>query len=243
MHVVFLSHLAQPGAEEFATIATRLGLTEYEVRLALAAPTPSVLVHTADPERAADLVEFLRSRGHGAYAFDDETFVSSERMVPMDDFRLDADGVRRTVDGDLLGYGDVFAILRAIHGTTGEKVQTTLPRRLLKTEKRVTRVYERELVAYFFRRSGGMPWLLRERHASYAGLGSERKAISQANFNRTLERVAAAAPMAVCDDRLTRRHVADRLIDTHLRSSTDGIDLLAHLLAMTIASRSGSPYR
>lgn len=101
----------------------------------------------------------------------------------------------------------------------------------------------REPVVYFFRRSGEKPWLLRERHASYVGLGDERTPIAFANFTRTIARVRANAAMAVYDDRLARRRVAERIIDIGERSSRNGMDLLAHLLAMTIASQGGSPYR
>jgi len=40
-----------------------------------------------------------------------------------------------------------------------------------------------------------------------------------------------------------RRRVVERLDTEGLTSSRQGTDLLAHLLAMTIASRGGSPYR
>ena len=39
---------------------------------ALAAGPPSVVLSTADPNRANDVLAVLRSRGHGAHAFDDE---------------------------------------------------------------------------------------------------------------------------------------------------------------------------
>jgi hypothetical protein len=251
VHVVFVSHLARPAAEEAAALADKLGTAVYETRLALSAPQPAILLYAAERERAADVVGVLRSRGHGAHAFDDESFTASEHMGRLDDFRLDADGARRTSDGELLPYGDVFAILRAMHATTGERVRSQvdvavktsmLPR--MESREFVTKVYEREHVAYFFRRSGERPWILRERHASYTGLGPERVSIANANFVRTIERIRTASPMAVYDDRLIRRHVEERHApNSKLRSSSDGMDLLAHLLAMAIASQGGSPYR
>lgn len=252
MHVVFVSQLARSAAEEAPALAAKLGSTEYEVRLALSAPTPAILLLTADRERAADIVALLRSRGHGAHAFDDDGFVPSDQMIRMDDFRLDPDGVRRTADGELLGYGDVFAILRAVHGTSGEKVRTSVQVNLgvgkgvprLENREHVTKVYEREPVAYFFRRSGERPWILRERHASYTALGPDRLAVASLNFKRTIDRIAAASPMATNDDRLMRRRVAERHVtDTRIRTSSEGVDLLAHLLAMAIASQGSSPYR
>jgi hypothetical protein len=50
--------------------------------------------------------------------------------------------------------------------------------------------------------------------------------------------------MATNDDRLMRRRVAERHVtDTRIRTSSEGVDLLAHLLAMAIASQGSSPYR
>jgi hypothetical protein len=54
--------------------------------------------------------------------------------------------------------------------------------------------------------------------------------------------------MSVYDERLVRRRVAERvredsMLEATIRSSRDGIDLLAHLLALSIANQGGSPYR
>ncbi|MBX3190176.1 MAG: hypothetical protein KF819_24325 [Labilithrix sp.] len=252
MLFVFVASLggALNRASEAEALAPRLGLTPYEARLALATPAPSILLATSDRDRATDALALLRSRGHGAHAFDGESFVSSDRMTKLDDFRLDADGVRRSTTGDLLPYGDVFAILRAVHDRSGRVehqarpgiVDTLMPTGTGFTAE--SKIHDREHVAYFFRRSGEKPWLLRETHTSYVGLGIERSAVAFVNFTRTLARVREASSMAVFDDRLVRRRVAERAdAEGGLRSSRDGIDLLAHLLAMTIASQGGSPYR
>jgi hypothetical protein len=248
---IFVAHLSRPSESEASAIARALGMTEYEVRLALAAPTPTVVTTTASRERAEGHVDLLRARGHGAHFFDDALFVSSQRMPRIDDFRLDADGVRRTNDGELLPYGDVFAILRAVHDTSGGVERSTppglvdafLPIDSSRTST-ITKYGDREHVAYFFRRSGEKPWILRERHASYMGLGSERGPIAYGNFLATVHRVREASTMAIYDDRLVRRRVAEKLMaDSLLKTSRDGVDLLAHLLAMAIASQAGSPYR
>jgi hypothetical protein len=247
--VVFVANLARPAFAEADAIAPTLGLTPYETRLALSAGPPSVLLTTSDRNRAADVVGMLRSRGHGAHVFDDENLVASESMTRADDFVLDAEGMRRTLNGELLPYGDVYAILRAVHDSTSALERHVRPsisdRQLINTHalRVVTKNEEREHVAYFFRRSGEKPWLLRERHASYVGLGDERTPIAFANFTRTLTRMRAASAMAVYDDRLARRRVAERAGAEGQRSSREGMDLLAHLLAMTIASQGGSPYR
>jgi hypothetical protein len=247
--VVFVANLARPAAAEADVLAPTLGMTPYEARLALAAGPPSVVLMTPDRDRANDAAGVLRSRGHGVHVFDDESFVPSESMTKADDFVLDAEGMRRTHDGVLLPYGDVYAILRAVHDSTSELERHARPqitdRQLINSHamRVVSKNEEREHVAYFFRRSGEKPWLLRERHTSYVGLGADRTPIAFANFTRTLTRMREASAMAVYDDRLARRRIAERAGAEGQRSSREGMDLLAHLLAMTIASQGGSPYR
>lgn len=247
--VVFVANLARPAAGEADALAPILGMTPYEARLALAAGPPSVVLSTTDPGRANDVLGVLRARGHGAHAFDDENFVASEGMTKVDDFVLDAEGMRRTHNSELLPYGDVYAILRAVHDSTSESERTlgsvvsARPVVDASALRVVSKNEEREHVAYFFRRSGEKPWLLRERHASYVGLGADRAPVAFTNFTRTLTRMREASAMAIYDDRLARRRVAERAGAEGQRSSREGMDLLAHLLAMTIASQGGSPYR
>ena len=249
MLVVFISNLARPAAVEADVLAQMLGMTAYDTRLALAAGPPSILLMTPDRDRANDAAGLLRSRGHGAHVFDDETFTASESMPRADDFLLEAEGMRRTQSGELLPYGDVYAILRAVHDATSELERHARPqigeRPLISSHapRVVSKNEDREHVAYFFRRSGEKPWLLRERHASYVGLGSDRTPIAFVNFTRTLTRMREASAMAIYDDRLSRRRIAERAGAEGQRSSREGMDLLAHLLAMTIASQGGSPYR
>lgn len=249
MLVVFISHLARPAHVEAEALGPALGLTGYDTRLALAVAPPIILLTTTDEGRANDILNVLRGRGHGAYIFDDANFVSSEGMTKADDFVLDGEGMRRTASGELLPYGDVFAILRAVHDTNSSTERQTRPSVADDLVGRaaalgvVTKHEEREPIVYFFRRSGEKPWLLRERHSSYVGLGDERTPVAAANFTRTITRMRASSAMAVYDDRLARRRVTERLSPAGAQSPRDGMDLLAHLLAMTIASQGGSPYR
>jgi hypothetical protein len=249
--VVFVSHLGRPAHAEADAIASSLGITPYEARLSLAAAPPCIVQTSATRDRAEGFVVALRSRGHGAHLFDDAAFVPSQKMVPLDDFAFDADGLVRVANGDMLAYGDVFAILRAVHDTSDQidhSFEAGSGTRAFSMPRNVTKRAEREHVAYFFRRSGACPWVLRERHARYMGLGDELGPIAFANFRRVLERVHERATGSVMDDRLVRRRVAERrssdgTLSMTLRTSQEGMDLLAHLLAMTIASQGGSPYR
>lgn len=249
LFVVFVANLARPAAVEADAIAAITGMTAYEARLALAAGPPSIVLTSAERDRAADVLAVLRGRGHGAHLFDDEHFVPSAAMTRADDFVLDAEGMRRTTTGELLPYGDVYAILRCVHDSsvaTERQARSGIADNLVMDAdamRVISRSEEREHVAYFFRRSGEKPWLLRERHASYVGLGTERTAVAFANFTRTIARMREASPMAIFDDRLARRRVPERAGAKGHFSSRAGMDLLAHLLAMTIASQGGSPYR
>jgi hypothetical protein len=248
--VVFVASLARPGSVEADAIAPLVGMTPYEARLTLATAPPCIVLTTTDRDRASEVVALLRGRGHGAHVFDEENLTSSPRMTRIDDFRLEPDGIYRNATNELLPYGDVFAIIRAIHDSTGgENARISRPSLAdgivpnADTMRMVSRVEEREHVAYFFRRSGERPWLLRERHTLYTGLGDERLTVAFTNFTRLLTRVRESATMAVFDDRLVRRRVAEKMVPEGVRTSRDGVDLLAHLLAMTIASQGGSPYR
>ena len=256
MFVVFVSHLARPAFAEAREFAKLVGVTEYEARLTLVSPQPAIVQTTSSRDRANDTAALLRSRGHGIHVFDEESFVPSDRMTKMDDFRLDGEGVRRVSDGSLLPYGDVFAILGALHVTSSELERPSAQRGLRSdmldatpsAYRVVSKNHEREQVAYLFRRSGERPWILRERHARYDGLGAERKTIAFQNFVRTVERLREASPMAVYDDRLVRRRVAERVREDSLlratyKTSHEAMDLLAHLLAMQILTQGGSPYR
>ena len=76
-----------------------------------------------------------------------------------------------------------------------------------------------EPVLYVFRRRGA-PWLLGQYHANYSALGASLQPTAIANFAATVERLRALAPTAFSDDRLLQR-----------RTTTDDLDLLAHILA------------
>jgi len=72
-----------------------------------------------------------------------------------------------------------------------------------KTTREVTTKTEtREQVLYLFRKSGGAPWILRERAARYMGLGADLRPTSLENFGTTIRRLRELAPLAFYDERL-----------------------------------------
>ena len=115
-----------------ARLASALGVTAYEARLALAAGFPTILLTTPDGAlRAEAIAASLRAEGDDAVACDADTVVPAESMVPLDRFVLDpagvvageqpppyrsAAGAGELVAGDRsLPYGDILCLLRAIH--------------------------------------------------------------------------------------------------------------------------------
>ena len=217
-------------------------MTPYETRLALAAGPPSVVLKTPDRIARTDVLGVLRSRGHGAHICDQENFVASEGMTKVDDFGLDAEGIHRTMTGsssltatssrsfgpctttsELEGQPSVArrpgahqhehaADCHEERGARARRVLLPAERRAAMAAPSATRELRRP-------RRGSGPGRVREFHA-YDG-----------------PRMREASPMAVYDDRLARRRVAERRGVGGHRSSREGMDLLAHILAMTIASQ------
>ena len=92
----------------------------------------------------------------------------------------------------------------------------------------MTKNEEREHVAYFFRRSGEKPWLLRERHASYVGLGDERTPDAVHHLRQSTPYTCAGPPVpsfpAICHVSATMYQVKDKsLVDV---GSFEGLNLL-----------------
>jgi hypothetical protein len=107
-------------------------------------------------------------------------------------------------------------------------------------QPKTVHVEERESVLYLFCRGDPRPWLLREGGTSYAGLGPRLLPTQRENFLTMTELLRAAAPQATYDDRLlTLRRFPDRVHGRAeegpgkvVASSTGGVDLAAHLVAM-----------
>jgi hypothetical protein len=248
-----------------AQLATDLGVVAYEARMTLAAGYPAVVSTTADAARAFDLVAKLRVHGGDAVTCYASEVVSSEAMVALDKFTLDANGV--TAGGETLAWSDVLCLLRATHrARTATETQTTerkfsAGRSLLSgglsntttvTKQSKESSDSREQVLYVFRRSRQTPWILREQGTHYEGLGPALARTTIENFATMTKLLRERAPDAVYDERLiTRARVAERAVrqgtaaqSTVTSSSASGVDVLAHLLALSIGRvRAEGPYR
>ena len=261
MHIVAIAELATPLEAEAAALAADLGTTLYEERLNLLTGLPTVVLTTVDRAEAQALLAKIRARKHRAMAIDAASVMACEAMIPLRGFVLEPD---RIIAGEhQLPYGEITALLRAMHRTNTETHSETKTRQFsagkalltggLAFSKTVTKeaksaVQASEQVLYVFRGEGETPWLLRERGTSYAGLGAALTVSSAQNFLATIAHLRKRAPAAVYDERLLNpRGASNRLTrsgtakaSTLSTSSASGVDTLAHLLALSIA-RAHSP--
>ncbi len=248
-----------------AQLAEDLGVLAYEARMTVAAGYPAIVETTADALRAHDLVETLRARGGDAVACDGSDVVSSEAMIALDRFTLDARGLY--AGSEALEWTDVLCLLRAWHrARTATETKTTerkfdvgksilsggLANTTTVTKQTKESSERREQVLYVFRQSGRTPWILREQSTHYEGLGPALARTTIENFATTTRLLGQHAPHAAYDERLvTRARIPERAVrhgttaeSTVISSSASGVDVLAHLVALSIArERGGTPYR
>ena len=248
MQLVAIGELGGPIDATLVPLAADLQTTAYELRLVLNAGLPAVVLITAEASVAQSAVAAISRHGHTAVSCDRREAVPSAHMTALRDFRLEPDGlVAHEGSGQVLEYGDIVALLRALHRTTTESVEKVKERKLRpamaiatgglitsKTVKRdvITRTEQREQVLYIFRRRGAPPWILRERSARYGGLGEVLRPTSLENFSSAVERIRERAPSAAYDDRLmTSRPIRG------VAAGVGATDILAHLLAKYLVAR------
>lgn len=265
MYVVAIAELRGEIDAEAAPLAADLGVTAYQARLLLAPGVPAVLVTTPDKPRALDLLARVRARGHGAVACDLAAVVDSADMVSMRRFRLGADAVALEDRPDeRLPYDDVLALVAAVHrhrtdtSTRTRETRFSAARAVMTSGLSMTKTVqtdshatqeERDAVLYMFRRSGATPWILHEHGTAWAGHGRSLAASANENFRLTVALLRERAPAAVYDDRLMTRKAPERATvhggagssSTTVRTSSQGgMDLLAHLVALSAARRAAA---
>ena len=248
---------------EAPLLAADLGATPYETALLLRAPSPVLLLRTDDRARATDLLAKVRGRGHDVVACDASAVVSSAAMVHVRSLSFEADALVVTTPGGpaaRLEWGDAVAFVRAVHRSRSESVEKNTSQKFdlgraamsggMMVTKKVTTTTklaaeEREPVLYVFRQSGA-PLLFQQSRTRYEGLGADLKPSQLENFATLVRILRERAPRAAYDERL----LAPRPSNDRVRagangavssSTSDGVDLLAHLVAMA-ASRA-TPYR
>jgi hypothetical protein len=268
MIVVAVAELAHPVETEAQRLAEDIGVTPYEMRITLMAGFPAIVLTTADRDHARRVLERVVSRGNSVVGCDERQVTESENMIAMRRFQFDGDAIRTAEHPDAsLPYGDILAVIRATHRqrmdtTTVTRERTFNASRAIltgglmmtgtKKKETTTRIEERENVAYLFRRSGERPWIVRQDEAKYQGLGADMQQTNTLNFTRLLGKLRELVPSATFDNRLMSvKRVPERSLDMGVSptgnmtmSSTHGVDLLAHLLALHFAQRdASSPYR
>jgi hypothetical protein len=261
--VVALTELATTADVEAPILAGELGITAYDARQKLAVGMPCVVLMTEDRAKTTSLLGALRARGHGAVACEARAVVPNAMMVQVRRFHFEGDAfvVEAGQDGQLgaktderVAYADMLAFIHATHRHTTERREQTKEKKfrpvaalasggviLTKTVTHdVVRTGEdKEQVVYIFRK-GGVPVLLSESGAQYAGLGDAALPTRIQNFATTTRLLRERAPAVPWDARLTTlKKPPEPPNDPGSRRTFDretgGTDLLAHLLAMWLS--------
>jgi hypothetical protein len=262
--IVALMALATSVEDEAPRLAADLGSTTYETALLLRAPSPVPLLRTDDRARALDLLAKLRARGHHVVACDVAAVASSEAMIHVRSFRIDPDAlsaVSTKGEPQRVEWADIVALVRAMHRTRTEQVEKTAERKFslgraamsggVLMTKTVTKSTthtneEREQVLYVFR-NGGVPLLVNQSRTRYEGLGAELRPSQIENFTTVVRVLRESAPRAPYDERLLApRPGLDRVragASGATSSSSDAIDVLAHLIALASSRAGERPYR
>ncbi len=257
--VVALTRLATTADVEAAVLGPELGKGVYETRLVLNGGVPAVVLTTADREAAMALLASVRARGHGAVACDGDAVHFRRDMTSICKFRFDGEELV-SIDGagksSHLRYDDVIALVRGVHRRNSTKTKEVTEKKFamgralltggLASNKSVSReviesTEEREEVLYLFRHDNARPWILVDAEARYQGLADRLARTQRENFIATVECLRAMCPGAGYDEHiLTNKRVPERFTRVTTgkaaeTSSADGVDLLAHLMALAIA--------
>jgi hypothetical protein len=263
--IVALMALRSSVEDEAPRLAADLGSTVYETGLLLRSPSPVPLLRTDDRARALALLTKLRERGHDAVACDASAVVATDAMMHVRSFRLAPDALSVSSpmgESESVSWAEPVALVRAMHRTRTEQIEKNAERKfsfgraamsggvlLTKTVTKTTTHTneEREQVLYLFRR-GGTPLLFTQSRTKYEALGADLRPSQIENFSTVVRLLRERAPDAAYDERLLApRPGLDRLragaAGTTSATSSDGIDLLAHLIALASARSTQRPYR
>lgn len=257
MYVVAVVVLAGSVEDESRALAKDLGATPYDTALTLRGGFPAIVLRTAERGAALDLLGKLRARGHDAVACDASAVVSSDAMTEVRALRFDEDAF--VTGSERLAYDDVFALVRATHHTRIQSTEVSRERKLsvgravlsggvvmskTVTHESRTAADDREPVLYLFARgSGRAPWLLRASRARYEELGPDKRPSLLENFTTTVRLLRERAPRAFYDERLLAVKAVQEKLSSDVRgreqtsTSAGVVDLLAHLVALSLARR------
>lgn len=217
MFLVAIAMLLTSSGAEAQALATDLEMTAFETRLILARSAPTIVMRTADKQRAVDVLHRLQLRGHKAIAFHDSHVPERASMIRPRELSFERDALRS--DRGTLKYTDIHALVMGAEVTHTDTVHTTTKRKLdvtkaiatggLKmtskvTEKHHVHRHEHEQYLLVYPTGGRTPWLLAEYGLHYASAGVEVGRVSGDNFRRVVTCLREHAPHVGLDDSLAR---------------------------------------
>ena len=248
MYLVAIGEIQGAIEEAIRPLAGDLGTTAYELKLAMNAGFPAVVLVTVDEALARAAAASIARHGHAAIFCDRRDIVTNEQMTQLRDFRFTSDGLLPHASSDKrVLYDNIAVLLRATHRTSSQTSEQVKERKLrpvmaiatggLVLSKTTTRTVtsstaHSEQVLYIFDRGATKPLILKERSAQYGGLGEYLSATSFENFGTTIQKLRERCPGVVYDERLKASRP--------LRGVADGIeatDIYAHLLATFLLKR------
>ena len=126
MFVVAATRWSRPFEQDLVELAAQLLMSAYDLRLRLSGPLPVVLGtgFLLDPSRK--LLDFLRSRGHGAVVCETSDVVASEILFSPREFVFEPTAlhVSTAASEQSLPYTDITALLPASHKSAEERSST-----------------------------------------------------------------------------------------------------------------------
>ena len=248
MHILALRSLPIVTPDLLKAVGDALGVIAYEARARLSVPqAPVVLASLADGSAARAMGKALSAAGLDVFTLDMDQ-VSSHRFFARrvhlgDDARFtDRAGMEYTVP-----WSQLRLILRVTGVSFGEAVETQTGRTLaagraimtggLMMTKKTTTTTTRKTTDYkpflYLRADDSAPIIIREEDALFDGPGVPSQPTRQATFLYILERLRAAAPQAVYDDRLMRQPDQARLLGRALAPETH-LDVALAVLARAL---------
>lgn len=216
------------GGDLLQRVASLIGKEIVDTRLLLAGEIPRIIASCAGTDTAGSIAQSLKDAGLVAFACRDSELRNRPISFKARTMRFLE---REVIFGDGRGgevrveAGDAFLIIRGrIQSATQEKTSTTkmklnvaatvltggfpIMRRV--TQKSTTGSFRVEdFVRIFDRRSSDPRVEISQNHIDYAFLGPELTPSSSANFHIVVAKLREWFPLAIFDERLTRRFTTD----------------------------------
>ena len=217
-----------PGEGLVRTVASLVGKEIVDTRLLLAGEIPRIIASCPDSDTAESMARGLRNAGLVAFVCRDSelrnrsaVFVArAARSGAGEVIFSDRSGTEVRIEAD-----DAYLIIRGRmpiapqEKTSTTKMKLNVPATVLTggipVMRRVTKKTTQEsfqaedFVRIFDRRSSDPRVEMRQNHVDYAFLGPERTPSTPANFTTLVTKLREWFPLAIFDERLTKRYKTD----------------------------------